>query len=63
MLQVEFHNSLSRDLSCLCSSLNDIDKNAVNELLHFADDTKLHDKVFNDSDTDQVQIDLRWLFD
>ena len=43
--------------------INDIDKNIVNKLLKFADDTKLCGKVSSDSDADQMQADLRQLFD
>ena len=43
--------------------VNDIDKNIVNKLLKFADDTKLCGKVSSDSDVDQMQADLRQLFD
>ena len=43
--------------------INDIDKNIVNKLLKFADDTKLCGKVSSDSDVDQMHADLRQLFD
>ena len=55
---------LSWDLDLLfLIFINDIDKNIVNKLLKFADDTKLCSKVSRDSDVDKMQADLRQLFD
>jgi len=49
--------------SVVSDIFNDIDKNIVNKLLKFADDTKLCGKVSSNSDIDQMQADLRQLFD